>query len=130
MSLSIPIINSLIVEKITRLENKLERSDEYYKGIILNLTKQINLLIDNQQQLKNVTNNTMNEINILKNDLKHNENSIFVNVPQNYPPPPNLSIQEPKLTNINSNNLNIKNHVNPIKSQNSWKTVKRKKNTF
>jgi len=72
----------------------------------------------------------MNEINILKNDLKHNENSIFVNVPQNYPPPPNLSIQEPKLTNINSNNLNIKNHVNPIKSQNSWKTVKRKKNTF
>ena len=130
MSLSIPIINSLIVEKITRLENKLERSDEYYKGIILNLTKQINLLIDNQQQLKNVTNNTMNEINILKNDLKHNENSIFVNVPQNYPPPPNLSIQEPKLTNINSNNLNIKNHVNPIKSQNSWQTVKRKKNTF
>tara|TARA_B110000967_G_C18744216_1_gene489349 strand:- start:137 stop:529 length:393 start_codon:yes stop_codon:yes gene_type:complete len=130
MSLSIPIINSLIVEKITRLENKLERSDEYYKGIILNLTKQINLLIDNQQQLKNVTNNTMTEINILKNDLKHNENSIFVNVPQNYPPPPNLSIQEPKLTDINSNNLNIKHHVNPIKSHNSWQTVKRKKNTF
>ena len=65
MSLSLPIINYLITEKITSLNNTLNTNDTFYKNSILNLTNQINTLIAENTKLRN----RVELLEIIKNPL-------------------------------------------------------------
>jgi hypothetical protein len=118
MSLSIPIINNLVTDKINMLEQKLENQNEYYNGIILNLTKQINMLMDNHNDLKNAIDEKTNEINILKYHLE--EKKITPSFDKEIPPP-NLK-RNPYVKKVKRNPYqnNIKDNIN------NWQTVKRK----
>lgn len=53
MSLSLPIINNIITEKIISLNNTVDNNDAFYKTCILNLSSQMNILIQQNTELNN-----------------------------------------------------------------------------
>ena len=77
MALSIPILNDIIVDKIEKLEKKLEEDEKFYKTTILNLTSQINLLTEQNTDL----------LNNLKKYEVNNLSETFLDKPPGLPEP-------------------------------------------
>lgn len=137
MSLSLPIINSIITEKIASLNDKLDSNDVFYKTTILNLTSQINLLIRNNQDLSNRL-----------EDLENSESGVLEKEVLKKIKQPVLTKFMDKPPGLVQQSCKIKNQTNKIKTKtnksrtttmysdgytnndnNYWQVVNRKKNS-
>ena len=120
MSLSLPIINNIITEKILNLEIKLENNESFYKSTILNLTNQINLLVKTNTELNYRIDNLERGF-----CYKISQKNLLLDTP------PGLK-KETNIVNIIKNNINVKpkeeNNVNNVKpkEENNVNNVKPK----
>lgn len=122
MSLSLPIINDLIIEKFTSLNNTVNSNDTLYKTCIFNLSSQLNSIIGENADLKR-------RIEELEN-FKNNKPTQIIKGPipicLNLDKPPGLYDEKlpPHQTKISKTSKN--NNTRKTSKNNDWQTVTRK----
>jgi len=119
MSLSLPIINNIITEKITALNNTLNSNDAFYKVCILNLSSQLNLLIDKNEELvqriEHLENSRIIHPLIIKNKVDPLYSQQDIDIPPGLAPPETQTNSLKKISNTG------------VTSNDNWCVVRRKK---
>ena len=127
MSLSLPIINDLIIEKITSLNNTVNSNDAFYKTCILNLTSQLSIITGDYAELKR----RIEELENFKNTKPKQIIKGCIPICLNLDKPPGLYDEklpprQTKISKTSKNNNTCKN--NKTRKNNDWQTVTRKNN--
>ena len=142
MSLSLPVINNLIIDRIDGMENTLHNNDTFYKTTILNLTSQINLLMKQNEEFRIRLENLENyKSEVLKRKVLEENVPLNVNYPSSSDfidtPPPGLD--KPIPINVQNRARNLRSgratphpqhRINSLtlRPNANWQVVKRKKN--
>ena len=121
MSLSLPIINDLIIEKITSLNNTVNSNDTFYKTCIFNLSSQLNSIIGENADLKRRIEELENFKNTKPKQIINRGTPMCLNLDK----PPGLYVENPPPPQTKTNKVSKPSKTN---KNDDWQTVTRKKN--
>jgi hypothetical protein len=123
MALSLPIINNLITEKITSLNNTVNSNDVFYKTCILNLTSQLSIITGDYAELKR----RIEELENFKNTEPKQIIKSGIPICLNYDKPPGLYDENPPPHQTKISKTSKNNNTRKTSKNNDWQTVTRKK---